>query len=236
MKAIFKMILKKLKKIFECKGEKNMEPIISPCPCQRISDMKKIFGQIYEGNLWGDKESVSGPGSRVDATGEIAKILPGLIDNFQIKSVLDAACGDFNWMKHLNLNIEKYIGVDVVPEIVEKNNRDYSNNKISFYNLDISVNSLPQADLIICRDCLVHFPFEFIQAAIDNFKNSKSKYLLTTTFPQYKGNYDIKIGEWRWLNFEEEPFNFPKPLYILREDPTGDKSLGLWDLQTLSSK
>lgn len=197
-----------------------------------VAIMKDVFSQIYKGNLWGDYESVSGPGSRVDATLEIARALPELIERFEIETVLDAACGDFNWMGHLNLEIERYIGVDIVPELIEKNANRYTNEQRMFKCLDISSDVLPAVDLIICRDCLVHLSFELIWSVIKNFKNSGSKYLLTTTFTDHSNN-DIKTGDWRWLNLQAEPFSFPPPLWIIIENPPWDKSLALWDLSSI---
>jgi hypothetical protein len=52
-------------------------------------------------------------------------------------------------------------------------------------------------------------------------------------------NTDIKTGDWRPLNLEIEPFNFPKPNLLLSEYrykgkmAYTDKSLGLWELDTI---
>ncbi|MEN6350458.1 MAG: class I SAM-dependent methyltransferase [Syntrophomonas sp.] len=195
--------------------------------------MKDIFEKIYQGNMWGDKESVSGPGSRIDATREITRLLPELIERFQIKSILDAACGDFNWMRHLILNVDRYIGVDIVRELINKNTQLYTNRQRTFITRDISSEPLPQVDLIICRDCLVHLPFEKIRRVISNFKNSRSKYLLTTNFTGINENSEINTGNWRRLNFEIDPFNFPQPLFVIIEHPPFDKTLALWDLNSI---
>ena len=65
---------------------------------------------------------------------------------------------------------------------------------------DITRDALPRADVILCRDCLVHFSFKDIFAAIDNFKKSQSRYLLATTFIAFSENLDVATGEWRRLN------------------------------------
>lgn len=195
--------------------------------------MQEIFRQIYLGNMWGDKESVSGPGSRVDSTKLVAQTLPGLIAQFQIRSILDAACGDFNWMRHVDLNPATYTGIDIVPELIEHNLKTYANQQRQFRLLNLTSDPLPLADLILCRDCLVHLPYAGIWAAIDNFKKSGAKYLLTTTFTDHQTNRDINTGDWRFLNLELEPFNFPKPLYLIQEQPPWDKSLALWELKSL---
>lgn len=106
--------------------------------------------------------------------------------------------------------------------------------------MDIINDELPKADIIICRDCLVHFPTEGIFKAIGNFKKSGSTYLLTTTFTaDRKNNIHAKFGDWNPFNLEGPPFNFPKPITIINENCTEanclytDKSLGLWKLSDL---
>jgi len=44
-----------------------------------------------------------------------------------------------------------------------------------------------------------------------NIRRSGSAYLLVTTFPDRKENVDIITGNWRPLNMEKPPFNFPRP-------------------------
>ena len=60
-----------------------------------------LFTLIHDKDLWNGKESVSGPGSTFDATRNIRASLPGLLERFSIRSVLDIPCGDFNWMQHV---------------------------------------------------------------------------------------------------------------------------------------
>ena len=102
--------------------------------------------------------------------------------------------------------------------------------------MDITTDGLPQADLVLCRDCLVHFSYEQIFRALKNFKDSRSEYLLMTTFAGRQSNSDIVTGDWRPLNFRISPFNLPEPFKVINEKCTeeggryADKSLALWRL------
>jgi hypothetical protein len=102
--------------------------------------------------------------------------------------------------------------------------------------LDVTQNFLPRCDLILCRDFLVHLSLAEIFSALRRFHQSGAKYLLTTTFPNTQINADIQTGDWRTLNFQAAPFNFPAPLHLLNERCTenngkyADKSLGLWKI------
>jgi hypothetical protein len=194
----------------------------------------EIFNEIYRRNIWTDTESVSGIGSSHNQTQEIIDKLPRVLQDFQITSMLDAPCGDFNWMSKVDLQNIAYIGADIVENIVVSNNQKFANNRRQFILLDLIDEKTDKFDLVFSRDCFVHFSFADIFKSLENIKNGESKYLMTTTFTEQRLNKDIHTGGWRPLNFEISPFNFPKPLYTLNEKCTemngrfGDKSLGLW--------
>ena len=198
---------------------------------------KEIFSLIYKKNLWGETQSLSGPGSTLEATKNIRAALPELFKKYNIKIMLDIPCGDFNWMKHVDLSDIKYIGADIVDELILKNQKRYVQSNISFQVLDIIKDTLPKVDLILCRDCLVHLSYNKILKALKNIKSSGSKYLLTTTFPFNEYNSGLSIEYWRPLNLEIAPFYFPKPLALINENSDEsqffDKSLGLWLIEDL---
>jgi SAM-dependent methyltransferase len=199
--------------------------------------MEKTFTKFYTDNHWKDDESISGTGSNMDQTTEIRKILPGLLKKLNVKVILDIPCGDYYWMHKTPINVDKYIGADIVNEIIDENNKKYADKKTSFIKLDITKDKIPKADLILVRDVLVHFSSADVFAAINNMKSSGSKYLLTTTFTDRNRNIEIETGGWRPINLEAEPFKFPKPSVVINEKTTQDngahkdKSLGLWELQ-----
>jgi len=53
------------------------------------------------------------------------------------------------------------LGSDVVKELIDENYRRYAGPAREFVCLAIARDQLPPADLILCRDCLVHLPFEY---------------------------------------------------------------------------
>jgi hypothetical protein len=184
-------------------------------------------------------ESVSGPGSSLLHTAEIRQRVPMLLADLGVTSFLDAACGDLNWIKHVALGVDEYIGVDILSPVVAQNKERFSGSRRQFLNLDISRQVPPQADLIFCRDCLVHLPYADIFRVLRNFKRSKSTYLLTTTFVNRTENIDVTTGAWRPLNLRCPPFFFAEPLRTINEKCSekggqySDKSLGLWKLDSI---
>ena len=195
---------------------------------------EKTFKEIYNSNHWSGNESVSGQGSADQQTLEIRKHIPQLVRALEIKSFLDLPCGDFHWFSEMDIELESYIGGDIVDEIVESNAKTYAKNNRKFMKLDLIQDPLPDADLLFCRDCLVHLSNEDIIKALDNIRQSNINYLLTTTFPECSQNQDIVTGDWRIINLQKAPFNFPTPLKLINEKCTegkgtyADKSLGLW--------
>jgi SAM-dependent methyltransferase len=121
--------------------------------------MERIFRQVYRDNAWGDPESISGPGSGLIRTEAFRDQISQLLSELGARSLLDAGCGDFNWMKELELPVEQYFGMDVVPELITRNWQEYNDGKKSFQHGNIARDELPRVDVILCRDCLVHFSF-----------------------------------------------------------------------------
>lgn len=72
------------------------------------SSEQAIFTMIYKKKGWGggSNASFSGRGSDLSETEVIRKALPALIDELHWQSFLDAACGDFFWMKTLDMPVE----------------------------------------------------------------------------------------------------------------------------------
>jgi hypothetical protein len=198
----------------------------------------EVFTYIYKNNFWGDPESVSGSGSNLYQTETIRKELPKLLKDFSVTSMLDLPCGDFNWVKTLALDNVSYVGMDIVQEIIDNNNKLYANQARKFVLGNAITDTLPKSDLIFCRDMLVHFTLDDAKKVLRNFKQSGSRLLLITAHLQVEENTDIPTGEWRKINFAKAPFNFPAPLLVIHEkspDPKEfDKSLALYALDEIN--
>ncbi|HKR61836.1 MAG TPA: class I SAM-dependent methyltransferase [Pyrinomonadaceae bacterium] len=195
--------------------------------------IEKVFSDIYRKNSWADPESVSGRGSTLAHTEVIRRELPNLLESVGANSILDAACGDFNWMRHTDLRGVEYSGVDIVPELIARNRSMYAESERNFVVLDITGDELTKADVILCRDCFIHLSFEHARAAITNFKRSGSMFLLATTHTTVRENTDVVSGGWRSVNLQLPPYDFPEPLRVIVEDPELGKTLGMWQLADL---
>jgi glycosyltransferase involved in cell wall biosynthesis len=213
-------------------------------PAEAVRDfaLKEKFSEVYDKNIFGGGKSRSGEGSDMVQTAAIRREIPPLLKSLGVKSFLDAPCGDWYWMRHVELPVERYIGVDIVEDLIAKNQREHGTEKITFQCLNLASSELPKVDLIFSRDCLVHLSFADAHKIIANFKRSGAKYLLTTTFTQRKVNDDLGSEFWRPLNKQLPPFNFPPPQLLINEGCTEgnnmfmDKCLGLWKLEDIELK
>ena len=206
-------------------------------------DLAARFERIERTNLWGAAGSVSGLGSEDIATAAIREALPLLVRRLGVRSLLDAPCGDAGWIGRVKLDAD-YTGVDIVPSLVAANNRRVADGELAgrFLVADITRDALPRADLILCRDCLVHLSFQNIGRVTARFRESGAQYLLVTTFPEWQDNCDCEDGDWRALNMTKAPFAWPAPRALIDErceEGDGgwrDKSLGLWRLDELPDR
>ena len=192
------------------------------------------FTQIYNINYWGCEESVSGQGSTLALTSNLRKNLPDLFDKFSIKRVFDGPCGDFNWMKVViaESNID-YTGGDIVLPIIKENQAKYESDNVRFVKIDLTLDTIPNADLMICRDCLFHLSYEDTKKILINFVKSNTALLLTTSYENKQSfkNKDIVTGHFRKIDLFSEPYNFsPEILYKIEDwiAPEDPRFMGLW--------
>ena len=202
----------------------------------RIED---LFTRYHKENFWNDQESVSGSGSNYKNTGKLVAELRPMLDALGIQSVLDIPCGDFQWMSRVDLEGINYVGGDVVKEMIERGENIHGKACVKFRHIDLLGMALPTSDIVLCRDCLVHFSFRDVGLALLAIKRSGAKYLATTHFPAARRNYDIVTGDWRRLNFTVPPFSWPDPEAMIEECSTegdgdyADKTLAFWRIDQL---
>ncbi len=197
---IAKFIFRKITKIFILKKK-------------TLSQKFLIINKI---NYWSDSESVSGPGSNKKNTKKLVSNINKIIKNYNIRSIVDAPCGDLNWMKNLlyKQNV-KYVGIDIVANLIRLNKKKFSSNNISFYRSDITSKIMPDCDLLISRDFLFHLSYKDIKKFIKNLLKSNIKYFLTSnhSHPRHKKKFENKniiSGDFRKINLFDNPFNFEK--------------------------
>ena len=194
-----------------------------------------VFSRAYKTFAWGSRESGSGTGSELRASEVVRAGLADLLRRHNIQSLLDAPCGDWNWMQHIDLTGIEYFGADIVPGVIAANQETFERPGVSFAVADLTRDKLPSAEAVLCRDCLVHVSYRDISAILGNFRRTGATWLLLNTYPEIQNNRNQFTGvRWRRLNFQLPPFNFPDPVEALSDGGDVNPSqLSLWRLRDL---
>jgi hypothetical protein len=204
-----------------------------------VDSPKDRFTIIYHRNSWGSQESISGPGSTLAMTESIRELLPILFQKFSISSILDAPCGDFNWMRLVDLQGISYLGGEIVKPLVSELNMKFSSDGIAFIQMDITKDRFAKRDLVLNRDCLFHLSYHDIFLTLSNFLESGSKYFLSTSHDndQVFSNSNIKSSGFRRIDLFLTPFSFPKNFHFqIPEKGEGSlppRSLYLWEREQI---
>jgi len=181
-----------------------------------MDEIEKIF--TGNNHLYGrtdiDNFTVSGCGSQMDSsTLNIRENLYNFLVKYDIKNIFDAPCGDFWWMRNVDLKEIEYIGGDIITKQIEKLSANFPNKK--FVRFDVIKDKFPDVDLLFCRDCLFHLSMEHKIMTFKNFINSNIKYLLMSNHPLCTNNQNIVTGDFGHINWQLSPWNFGEPIDIL---------------------
>jgi len=161
--------------------------------------MTEAFRSIYRDHVWRG-QSRSGAGSDPGPTLRYRRLLKGFFRQRGIRSVVDVGCGDWTSSQLIDWSGIDYLGLDVVPEVVESNRERYARPGIRFDVTDLANDvDLPSADLAICKEVLQHLP----NAAVERFLANLSSYKMAILVNDCQGNF---VGNWRTL-WQGQPFS-----------------------------
>ncbi|MEO1030022.1 MAG: class I SAM-dependent methyltransferase [Bacteroidota bacterium] len=161
---------------------------------------KAVMEQIYEKQLWGgdSHDFYSGEGSHhLDIVEPYIEAVTNFLKSKKSNlSVCDLGCGDFNIGQQLVPYTSKYMAVDIVENLIERNKTLFKAKNLEFHCLDIAEDELPKADCVILRQVLQHLS----NAEIKRIVKGLSRYqyiILTEHLPlgDFKANVDIISGQ-----------------------------------------
>ncbi len=189
-------------------------------------DVKNVFREIYMHHRWGKSDDgfFSGLGSLDENTRPYVAYVNQFMHENNITEVVDCGCGDFRVGRQLFLEGRKYVGIDVVDEIIKKNHEIYATKNIEFRELNIIEDDLPDGQLCLIRQVLQHLSNDSIINVISRLR--KFRYIIITDAQLKqisKFNIDIKNFGGTRVDFgsslllEEEPFNLD--LKVVLETP-----------------
>lgn len=197
--------------------------------------LEERFSHIYRTGVWQSTPDApsSGAGSHPAVAGRLGRELPALVNKLGVSHFLDIGCGDFSWMRDVELGC-RYTGADIVPSVIERNTEQFGRPDRQFLTLNATVDPLPGADMALCREVLFHLSFADARALLENVRRSGIKWFLATTDNVTRFNADIESGDFRVLNLSVAPFRFPEPELRLGDDVlVPGRSVAVWRVDRL---
>ncbi|MEM7498712.1 MAG: class I SAM-dependent methyltransferase [Pseudomonadota bacterium] len=201
--------------------------------------VRAAFAEHHARGGWGGgwPETVSGRGSTMAATEHIRPGLEALVRTLGIRRYIDAPCGDFNWMRHVDLDGASYLGLDVVESLVADNNARFASPSHRFAVANIIEDPLPVGDLIVIRDLVQHLENDQILSILANICRSGIGHAAITSHAKGIPNEELDaIAGFRPVDLSQEPFSLPPAAQRIRDwvpGYTGERYLDVWPVETL---
>ena len=180
--------------------------------------MRKMLHRVFENKYWyGSKEGWSGKGSSMEATTRLRAALPDVLQRYNVSTFFDGACGDWVWMRSVDLSGIEYIGADISLRTIRHHQMRYAHPNRRFIHADITSDTLPDADLMLCRDCLFHLKHKFRWFFFENFVRSNIPFLMMTMHHLETNRQLTSNGNFAAFSPLAEPFLFPEPREMIHE-------------------
>lgn len=190
-------------------------------PIAESTSPKDYFTRVYRQNYWGGKASRSGAGSEGKFADQKIGVVRELIADCSVRTIIDLGCGDVHWMKEVIPFVERYHGVDVVPALIDSNQRAFGSSRVSFQCLDLTNEAeqsrllLRRADLVLCLDVFGHLLNAEVEALLGFiFDGIDVRYLLVTNRRDARA-MTLERGKTRRQGIDLERY----PLFARRSPP-----------------
>ena len=204
---------------------------------ERLKDRRKnsnktteeVFTEIYTKNKWGGSqgEFYSGTGTADEQVGSayISMVAERAAnDRFLGLTFVDLGCGDFQIGKQLLPLCSRYIGVDIVKPLIERNQETYGDETTQFVQLNITEDDLPNGDICFVRQVLQHLSNQQIATVLQKLKKYQWVFITEhypTDNPAIVPNLDktcggdVRVFDNSGVYLTEPPFALPQQALIL---------------------
>ena len=170
--------------------------------------LTNTFNRIYAEGTWGKDvagKGTSGTGSTLEITREYRAYVEEFIRTHNVKSVVDAGCGDWGFSSKIDWGQASYLGVDIASDVIATVRSKYEKGNVTFQVGNIT-DELPDADLLISKDVLQHLSNSLVQKFVrNNLRRGKYKWVILTN-DRTNGNPDIESGTYRAIDLAAPPF------------------------------
>jgi hypothetical protein len=142
---------------------------------QQQQSAAEVFSQVYLENVWGGPagEFYSGGGSKDSFTDAYRDLVNSMLaeESGRRVTIVDLGCGDFRVGRRLVSPGIDYVGVDVVPSLIEHNRRTFGQESVTFVCLDIVEDDLPEGDLCLIRQVFQHLSNDEIARVLSKLRS-----------------------------------------------------------------
>lgn len=196
---------------------------------------ERVFSQIYEKKMWGYQGGGSGGGSSMEYTKRTRALVEMLVYKYNLDLWVDAPCGAMTWMPSVLERIHegrpsfRYLGVDVVPDLIKNNTERIKQHYISFRQHDFSsgpIKNLPAhtKSAIFCRDALQHLSYDNIISALESFAQTSVDYLIIGSYYKHGTLQDVLTGGYFAFDISKI-VDFPEPIDVISEETVDFKHM-----------
>jgi SAM-dependent methyltransferase len=183
-------------------------------------ELRGTFTYIYENDLWGRG---SGLGSFPEFTQPYVVTLQRFLHDYEIRSVVDVGCGDWELSRLIDWDGVDYLGLDIVEPLIEANRKAFATSSIAFEVATVG-EPLPAADLVLCKDVLQHLPNAVVADYLSEFRQRFKHALVTNdVYPYVEINAECPLGGSRPVRPDLEPFSQECTLVLEWEISTSEQ-------------
>lgn len=184
---------------------------------------QQVFSDIYREQKWGssDRPFCSGSGTASSQIVDLyVEAVTRLVAEQQLATctAVDLGCGDFAVGSRLAPLFAHYVGVDIVPELVNYLANEYGHASLRFVHANLVEDELPDGDVAFLRQVLQHLSNVQISAILA--KLTKYRYVIITEHQPTDSrlrekNRDkvhgggIRLFEGSGVFLDAPPFNLP---------------------------
>jgi SAM-dependent methyltransferase len=116
-----------------------------------------VFSEVYAKGVWANTEEFDSRGGSTDGFPDSdIEFARELIARTGARRGVDVGCGNFQAASGFVDCLDSYVGIDIVPSVIESNTAKFGRPGVSFMALDAAVSELPDADICFVRHVLQH--------------------------------------------------------------------------------
>jgi hypothetical protein len=191
-----------------------------------------VFSAVYEKEAWGKGGDFdSGSGSKDAVAGAYVQLVREILQETGARHVVDIGCGDFSVASRFIDNLDTYVGVDVVPTLIEHNQKMFGRDGVGFEVIDAAMSDLPSGDLCLVRQVLQHLSNSEIESILVRC-TAFPLVIITEHWPAPRKTVapnldkphgpDTRIPDGSWVDIRAKPFSragVTERLSVIAEQP-----------------